>query len=141
MGGLLMEILLSIVAWALQLGALLFLPALLFLLLRKRRKAAVATALLCAVVVFGSAVWIAFHPIRSCPAELEPYLSEDRWQEVRSVTPPIYSRNIPFFPVVITVERADAEELYWKVDWFPVGTTHTGLTPDGYEQVQNIFGR
>lgn len=133
-----MRLLLSFVAWPLQLGALLLLPGLLFVLLRKRKPTAAAVALLCAVLIFAGAAWLAFHPIRCCPEELEPYMTEARWQDILSVTPPIYNRRIPFFPAVITVERATTDELYWKVDWFLAGTTRTGITPDGYDLVHSL---
>ena len=97
-------------------------------------------ALLCATVIFVGAVWLAFHPIRSCPEELEPYLTEERWQEILSVTPPIWNWNLPFFPAVITIERATEDLLYWKVDWFPAGTTRMGVTPDGYDPVHGLSG-
>ena len=95
-------------------------------------------ALLCVILIFAGAAWVAHHPFRCCPEELEPYMSETRWQDILSVTGPIYSRHLPFFPWRITVERADEEELYWRVDWFPAGTTRTGVTPDGYDPVHGL---
>lgn len=135
-----MESFVSIIAWSFLLGALLLLPALLFFCLRlqARKKTACLASLLCAVVIIVGAAWLAFHPIRRCPKELEPYMTEDRWQEILSVTGPIYSRHLPFFPWRVTVERADAAELYWKVNWFPAGTTRTGITADGYDPVHGL---
>ena len=137
-----MAVIVTVLAYALQLAALLFLPALLYLCLRTHtgKKAADMAALLCATVIFVGAVWLAFHPIRSCPKELEPYLTEERWQEILSVTPPIWNWNLPFFPAVITIERATEDLLYWKVDWFPAGTTRMGVTPDGYDPVHGLSG-
>ena len=137
-----MTVLVTVLAYGLQLGALLFLPALLFFCLRSyvRKRTALVASLLCTAVIFAGAAWVAFHPIRSCPKELEPYMTEARWQDVLSVTPPLYSRYLPFFSAVITVEKADEEGLYWKVNWFPVGTTRTGVTPDGYDPVHGLSG-
>ena len=129
-----------ILGWMMLLGALLFLPALLFAGLRARKQKRIAwiTFLLCAVVMFAGAAWLAFHPICRCSEELRPYMTEDRWQEILSVTGPIYNEYIPFFPAVITVERADETELFWRVDWFPVGISRKGLTQDGYTLVHGI---
>lgn len=137
-----MAVIVTVLAYALQLAALLFLPALLYLCLRTHtgKKAADMAALLCATVIFVGAVWLAFHPIRSCPKELESYMTEDRWQDILSVTPPIYNAHLPFFPCRIVVERADESELYWRTDWFPAGTTRMGITPDGYDPVHGLFG-
>lgn len=135
-----MTLVLTIFAYAAQLCALAFLPALLFFCLRlgARKKTALLAALLCAVVIFTGAAWLAFHPIRSCPAELEPYMTEQRWQDILSATPPVYSPRLPFFPVRITVELATEDRLYWSVNWFPYGTSRTGLTPDGYDLVHGL---
>ena len=72
--------------------------------------------------------------------KLKPYLTEDRWQDILSVTPPIYNPHLPFFSWQVTVERADESELYWRTDWFPIGTTRTGVTPDGYDPVHGLSG-
>ena len=135
-----MTVLITFFAYTVQLCALCFLPFLLFFCLRlqARKKTARLASLLCAVVIIVGAAWLAFHPIRRCPEELEPYMTEDRWQEILVVTGPIYSRHLPFFPWRVTVERADAAELYWKVNWFPAGTTRTGITADGYDPVHGL---
>lgn len=137
-----MEIFVSIIAWLFLLGALLALPSLLYvcLCLHRSKKAAGMAALLCAAVIFAGAACLAFHPVRCCPEELEPYLTEERWQEILSATPPIWNWNLPFFPAVITIERATEDLLYWKVDWFPAGTTRMGVTPDGYDPVHGLSG-
>ena len=137
-----MEIFVSIIAWLFLLGALLALPALLYVCLglRRSKKTAGVAALLCAAVIFFGAACLAFHPVRCCPAELEPYLTEERWQEILSVTPPIFNTHLPFFPWRVAVERADESELYWRTDWFPAGTTRMGVTPDGYDPVHGLFG-
>ena len=135
-----MAVIVTIFAYGLQLGALLFLPALLFFCLRSyvRKKTAVISSLLCAVLIVAAAAWFAHHPIRSCPEELKSYLTEDRWQDILSVTPPLYNAYLPFFPWKVTVERADERELYWRTEWFPAGTTRTGVTPDGYNPVHGL---
>ena len=137
-----MAVVVTILAYGLQLGALLLLPALLFFCLRLRagQKAALLASLLCAALIFVGAAWLAFHPIRSCPEELQPYMPEARWQDILSVTPPVWNRNIPFFPAVITIEQATADTLFWRVSWFPFGTSRTCLTPDGYDLIHGIFG-
>lgn len=129
-----------VLGWVMLLGALLLLPVLLFaaFCVRKQKRAAWVTSLLCAVVLFAAAAWLAFHPICRCPEELQPYMTEERWQEIRSATGPVYNEHIPFFPAVITVKQADETELFWRVDWFPVGTSRKGLTPDGYTSVHGI---
>lgn len=126
--------------WIMLLGALLILPALLFagFWMRNQRKTACIASLLLAVVLVACAAWLAFHPIRHCPAELQLYMNEARWQEILSVTGPVYSEHLPFFPAVIVVERADETELFWRVDWFPAGTSRKGLTRDGYTSVHGI---
>ena len=135
-----MTVLITFFAYGVQLCALCFLPFLLFfcLRLRARKKTALLISLLCAVVIFAGAIWLAFHPIRSCPEELECYMTEQRWPDILSVTGPVYSRRFPFFPAVISVEHATDEILYWRVDWFPFGTSRTGLTPDGYDSVHGL---
>lgn len=135
-----MTVILTVLAYGLLLGALLILPALLFFCLRLyvRKKAAVITSLLCAVVIFAGCAWLAFHPICRCSQELRPYMSEERWQDILSVTPPVFNPRLPFFPWRVTVERADESELYWRTDWFPTGTTRTGVTPDGYDPVHGL---
>ena len=76
-----MEIFVSIIAWLFLLAALLLLPALLYvcLCLHRSKKTAGVAALLCAAVIFFGAAWLAFHPVRYCPAELKPYMTEERW--------------------------------------------------------------
>ena len=135
-----MTVLVTVFAYGLQLGALLFLPALLFFCLRSyvQKKTAVMASLLCAVLIIAAAAWLAFHPIRRCPEELKPYLTEDRWQDILSVTPPVFNAHLPFFPWKVTVEQADENALYWRTDWFPAGTTRTGVTPDGYDPVHGL---
>ena len=135
-----MEIFVSLIAWLFLLAALLALPALLYVCLglRRSKKAAGVAALLCAAVIFAGAACLAFHPIRRCPRPLKPYLTEERWQDILSVTPPVYNVHLPFFPWRVTVECADESLLYWKVDWFPAGTTRTGITPDGYDPVHGL---
>lgn len=135
-----MEIFVSLIAWLFLLAALLLLPALLYVCLglRRSKKTAGVAALLCAAVIFFGAAWLAFHPIRCCPKALKPYMTEERWQDILSVTPPLYSTRLPFFPWRVTVERADESELYWRTDWFPAGTTRTGVTPDGYDPVHGL---
>ena len=135
-----MAVIVTLFAYGLQLGMLLFLPALLFGCLRRHKsgKAALLVSLLCALVIFTLAAWVAHHPIRSCPEELAAYLTEDRWQDILSVTPPVFNAHLPFFPWRVTVERTDENELYWRTDWFPVGTTRTGVTPDGYDPVHGL---
>ena len=130
----------TVLAYTLQLAALLFLPALLFfcLLSYTKKKTAAMAALLCAVLIISAAVWLAFHPIRSCPEKLKLYLTENRWQDILSVTPPVYSIHLPFFPWRVAVEQADENVLYWRTDWFPAGTTRTGVTPDGYDPVHSL---
>ena len=137
-----MTVLVTVFAYGLQLGALLFLPALLFFCLRSyvQKKTAVMASLLCALLIIAAATWLAFHPIRSCPEALKPYLTEDRWQDILSATPPIYNPHLPFFPWKVTVEHADENVLYWRTDWFPIGTTRTGVTPDGYDPVHGLSG-
>ena len=100
-----MTVLVTVLAYALQLGALLALPALLYvcLCLHRSKKAAGIAALICAAVIFAGAAWLAFHPIRSCPEELQPYMTEARWQDILSVTPPLYHAQLPFFPWRVTV--------------------------------------
>ena len=135
-----MAVIVTIFAYGLQLGALLFLPALLFFCLRSyvQKKTAVMASLLCALLIIAAAARLAFHPIRSCPKALKPYLTEDRWQDILSATPPIYNPHLPFFPWRVAVECADESELYWRTDWFPAGTTRTGVTPDGYDPVHGL---
>lgn len=135
-----MAVMMIILAYGLQLGALLFFPTLLYICLQmyKGKKTAGTAALLCAAVIFIAAAWLAFHPICSCPAELEPYLTENRWQNILSVTPPIYNAHLPFFPLKVTVEHADENALHWCTNWFPAGTTRTGITPDGYHSVHGL---
>ena len=135
-----MTVLITFFAYTVQLCALCFLPFLLFfcLRLRARKKTAFLISLLCAAVILAGAIWLAFHPIRSCPEELERYMTEQRWQDILSVTVPVYSRRFPFFPVGISVEQATDEILYWRVNWFPFGTSRTGLTPDGYDSVHGL---
>ena len=135
-----MTVLVTVFAYGLQLGALLFLPALLLFCLRSyvQKKTAVMASLLCAILIIATAAWLAFHPIRSCSEALKLYLTEDRWQDILSATPPIYNPHLPFFPWQVTVERADESELYWRTDWFPAGTTRTGVTPDGYDPVHGL---
>ena len=135
-----MAVVVTVFAYALQLGALLVLPTLLFfcLRLRTRKWTAACAALLLALCCFVCAAWLAFHPIRTCPEELRPYMTESRWQDILSVTGPVYSRRFPFFPIGISVEQATDEILYWRVDWFPFGTSRTGLTPDGYDPVHGL---
>ena len=136
MGMMYMEWILNMTVWLFTLGILLALPALLFVLLRRYRKSAIIVSLLCALFLFCAAAWVAQHPFRRCPETLEVYMTEDRWQDILSVTRP---HNIqPVFPWRITVERADETDLYWRVDWFPGGTSRTGLTPDGYDPVHGI---
>ena len=137
-----MAVIVTVLAYALQLAALLALPALLYVCLglRRSKKTAGVAALLCVAVIFFGAAWLAFHPVCSCPRPLKPYLTEERWQEILSATPPIWNWNLPFFPAVITIERATEDLLYWKVDWFPAGTTRMGVTPDGYDPVHGLFG-
>ena len=126
--------------WIMLLGALLLLPALLFVgfWMCKQQKTACIASLLCAVAMVACAAWLAFYPICRCPEELQMHMTEARWQEILSVTGPVYNEHLPFFPAVITVERADETELFWRVDWFPVGTSRKGLTQDGYTSVHGI---
>ena len=135
-----MTAIVTVLAYGLQLSALLFLPALLFFCLQSyvRKKTAVMVSLLCALLIIAATAWLAFHPFRSCPAELEDYMTEDRWQDILSVTPPIFNAHLPLFPWQVTVERTDENELYWRTDWFPMGTTRTGVTPDGYDPVHGL---
>ena len=135
-----MTVLVTVFAYGLQLGALLFLPALLLFCLRSyvQKKTAVMASLLCAILIIATAAWLAFHPIRSCSEALKLYLTEDRWQDILSATPPIYNPHLPFFPWRVAVECADESELYWRTDWFPAGTTRTGVTPDGYDPVHGL---
>ena len=135
-----MAVLITLLAYLLQLGALFFLPALLFFCLRLcvQKMTALIAALLCAALIFTGTVWLSFHPIRRCPDELEPYMTEARWQDILSVTPPIYSRSIPFFPLVITIEQATEDTLLWRVNWFLVGVSRTGITPDGYTSIHAL---
>lgn len=135
-----MAVIVTVLAYTLQLAALLFLPALLYvcLCLHRSKKAAGIAALICAAVIFAGVAWLAFHPVRCCPTELKPYLTEDRWQDILSVTPPVYSIHLPFFPWRVAVEQADENVLYWRTDWFPAGTTRTGVTPDGYDPVHSL---
>ena len=135
-----MTVLVTVFAYGLQLGALLFLPALLLFCLRSyvQKKTAVMASLLCAILIIVTAAWLAFHPIRSCSEALKLYLTEDRWQDILSATPPIYNPHLPFFPWRVAVECADESELYWRTDWFPAGTTRTGVTPDGYDPVHGL---
>jgi len=137
-----MTVIMTIWAYGLQLGTLLLLPALLFFCLRlyARKKTAVMASLLCAVLIIAAAAWLAFHPICNCPEDLQPFMSEERWQDILSVTPPIYNAHLPFFPWKVTVEHANENELYWRTNWFPAGTTRTGVTPDGYDPVHGLSG-
>lgn len=137
-----MTVLVTILVYGLQLGALLFFPTLLFFCLRScvRKRTALLASLLCAALLIAAASWLAFHPIRGCPEELKPYMTEARWQDALSATPPVWNWNLPFFPAVITIEQATADTLYWRVSWFPLGTSRTGLTPDGYDLVHGISG-
>ena len=77
-----MTVLITFFAYAVQLCALCFLPFLLFfcLWLRARKKTAFLISLLCAAVILAGAIWLAFHPICSCPEELERYMTEQRWK-------------------------------------------------------------
>jgi len=72
-----MAVIVTIFAYGLQLGALLLLPALLFGCLRRHKngKAALLISLLCTVVIFSLWAWVAHHPVRSCPEELEFYMT------------------------------------------------------------------
>ena len=135
-----MAVVVTVFAYALQLGALMVLPTLLFfcLRLRTRKWTAACAALLLALCCFVCAAWLAFHPIRTCPEELRPYMTESRWQDILSVTPPVYDRRLPMIPVQIIVEQADGTELRWRTRWFPAGITRTGLTPDGYDAVHGL---
>ena len=76
--------------WIMLLGALLLLPALLFVgfWMCKQQKTARIASLLCAVVMVACAAWLAFHPICRCPEKLQLYMNEARWQEILSVTGP-----------------------------------------------------
>ncbi|MBR5536838.1 MAG: hypothetical protein IKU58_02940 [Clostridia bacterium] len=135
-----MTAVLTVFAYALQFGALLLLPTLLFFCLKLRtgkQTAALASLLLSVLLIMGAA-WLAFHPIRTCPEELRPYMTESRWQDILSVTPPVYDGRLPVIPVQITVEWADDTDLRWRTRWFPAGTTRTGLSPDGYYTVHGL---
>ena len=135
----LLTVLIWVTLWAVRLGSLLFFPAMLWFLLReKNRKAAAAAALFFALLLFAGSYVLAFYPIRRCPEDLQPYLTEDRWQEMLSVSSMSVWES-PVTPAVITVEKATEDTVYWRVDWFPVGTTRTGLTPDGYDAVHGFW--
>ena len=56
-----MTVLVTVLAYGLQLGALLFLPALLFFCLRSyvRKRTAVMASLLCTLLIIAAAAWLA----------------------------------------------------------------------------------
>ena len=135
----LLTFLIWVTLWAARLGLLLFFPAMFWFLLReKNQKAATAAALLFALLLFAGSYVLAFRPIRSCPEDLQPYMTENRWQDMLSIALG-WTWESPLTPAVITVEKATEDTIYWRVDWFPLGTTRTGLTSDGYDPVHGFW--
>ena len=134
-----MEVLLTIAAYLLVIGCILFIPFLLYLIVlvfwenRKRWALILAGVLLGAELICGGILYL--QPFYSCPKIYAPYISEEQENSLRAGCLPasrgFWSANIPILAVANEVTYASEHTIHVRTWYFPFGSCETGVSPDG----------
>lgn len=138
---LVIEILISALAYLWQIFCLMVCPVLLasmvYLLAPEgkmkpeiKKKVALITLLVLLLVEIAGIVHITNHPTWHCPEEFEEYISEEEKEEILSVGRGLYSYRLPLFPVSVSVVSADENEIIARVLYFFFYSADWSFVPD-----------
>ena len=151
-----LEILIRILAWAVQIAAAALAAAILTAtvvwgaetLIRRKRGRFMPRFLIVLLLVCAVLTCLALHPPVICPERYERYLTPERLEAVRSGGAGIYSWNIPLVPVCIKVTDVHnfvvEEQMEYRIDftvyYFCMGSMRMEYsTRDGYNSYP-MFG-
>ncbi len=137
-----MEVLITIAAYLFVIGAVLFLPLLLFITVLvfksdweniKRPALLLSGILLGAELICGGILY--FRPFYSCPEIYAPYISEEQESRLKAGSAPagrgFWSANIPALAVFNQVTFASEHTIHVRTFYFPWGSSETGVSEDG----------
>lgn len=128
-----MNLILTLLAWGLQIGVTLLLAAALSALLGRlplpRRRASAAPArrslprfLCCGAVLFGLLALLALRPPVICAAELREGSSPQLREAVLANSRGLYSWQLPLVPAAVHITQADGESVSYRIHYLYIGT-------------------
>jgi len=92
------------------------------------KKKAIIGIIVVAILIVGLSIF-ASNPIISCKVDVpENYL-----EAIESQSKGTYSNVLPLVPIYVTVNRLEAETVYYTIHYFPFGSVGMSYTEtDGY---------
>ncbi len=96
---------------------------------------------LCLLLVFGGLALLFYHPIVSCPPELQDRFTPEMREEAMAINQGFYSAQVPLFAAKITVDdiRENGEVQVTVLYLFPGSTKEMAFGgPDGYDPIRPL---
>ena len=136
-----MEIIVVILAYSIQIGAILTIAAglaFVFCLGKTEGKRYFVCLGLALVLVCGTLAYLMFNPIVICPDEYKAEFT-DEMREAVSASGRIYSANIPLIRTIVTVSGIRDGTVYYSKYYFISGRIGMSVGSDGYNCEKPMF--
>lgn len=119
-----MNIFLSIFVYVLQISSIVLVAGIIpFLFFRRRKKSFILSFVLCLSLTFTAIGYVSQYPIWSCPSEYSSLITAEEKEKIILFNSGIYSKNIPVFPISITVLYADDDFVRVRTNYILFGVT------------------
>ena len=136
-----MEIIVVILAYSIQIGAILTIAAglaFVFCLGRTESKRYLICLGLALVLVCGILAYLMFHPIVICPEEYQAEFTEEMRYNV-TASGKIYSEKIPLIRTIVVVTGIHDGTVYYTEYYFVSGRIGMSVGSDGYNCEKPMF--
>ncbi len=136
-----MEVIIVILAYGIQIGAILLIAAglaFLFCFGRTEGKRYLVCLGLAFVLVCGVLLSLAFHPIVICPEEYKAEFTEEMRKDV-TASGRIYSAKIPLIRTIVVVTGIHDGTVYYSQYYFVSGRIGMSVGSDGYNCEKPMF--
>lgn len=134
-----MEVILTILAYSVQIGTILLIAAGLALIGKALKKRYPISFLVSLLIVCGVLAGLAFHPVVICPDEYKADFTEEMRDAVTALGP-IYSSNIPLIRTMVAVTGIHDGTVYFTEYYFIAGTVGMSYGQDCYDCVKYLSG-
>lgn len=100
------------------------------------KKKAIIGIIVVAILIVGLSIF-ASNPIISCKVDVP----ENYIEAIESQSKGTYSNVLPLVPIYVTVNRLEAETVYYTIHYFPFGSVRMSYTEsDGYNIEKPLSG-